>query len=243
MIERAVFWDLALHPLISIWATPVTVLELVAFVLSLWMVIGNAKVRLWAWPLAITSSVLYGLLFFHSGLFAESGLQAVFVGAALWGWWCWWHDRRIRADQSVVNPAEHTGGGQRPATITTSLATVELQGAHHRTMSFTQGGGVTLIFLLVWPVLGWILQRKTSSTVPYWDAAPAVGSLIGQYLLGKKFIENWSVWLVVNVCSIGLFWSKGLFLTALLYVLFALMSMWGWWQWKRDAASARSAHA
>jgi nicotinamide mononucleotide transporter len=74
--------------------------------------------------------------------------------------------------------------------------------------------------------------------VPYLDALPTVGSLAGQALLGRKLIENWPVWLAVNVLSLGLFALKGLWLTVLLYVIFAVLSLAGWRAWRRSAAAA-----
>jgi nicotinamide mononucleotide transporter len=68
--------------------------------------------------------------------------------------------------------------------------------------------------------------------VPYLDALPTAGSVAGQFLLGRKLIENWLVWLAVNVFSVGLFAYKGLWLTALLYALFAALSVAGWRAWR-----------
>ena len=84
-----------------------------------------------------------------------------------------------------------------------------------------------------WPLLGWLLDRYTDSDVPYLDALPTVGSVAGQLLLGRKLVENWPVWLVVNVISLGLFAVKGLWLTVVLYALFALLSLVGWRAWHR----------
>ena len=63
--------------------------------------------------------------------------------------------------------------------------------------------------------------------MPFFDALPTVASVTGQVLLGRKFVENWPVWVVVNVVSVALFADKGLWLTVLLYALFALLSVVG----------------
>jgi nicotinamide mononucleotide transporter len=94
------------------------------------------------------------------------------------------------------------------------------------------------VWLLTWPVAGALLARITDTDVPYLDAFPTVGSVIGQILLGRKFIDNWPVWVVVNAASIGLFVYKGLWLTALLYVIFALLAVAGWMRWARVAGNA-----
>jgi nicotinamide mononucleotide transporter len=78
-----------------------------------------------------------------------------------------------------------------------------------------------------------LLQHFTDTDVAWWDALPTALSLVGQALLGRKYIENWLVWLVVNAVSVALFVHKELWLTALLYALFTAMSVWGWRAWQR----------
>ena len=78
-----------------------------------------------------------------------------------------------------------------------------------------------------------MLARFTDSDVPFFDALPTVGSLTGQLLLARKAIENWPVWLAVNLVSVALFATKGLWLTVLLYALFALLSVIGWRAWRQ----------
>ena len=73
----------------------------------------------------------------------------------------------------------------------------------------------------------------TDSDVPFLDALPTVGSITGQLLLGRKRVENWAVWVGVNVVSVGLFATKGLWLTVLLYAVFVVMAMAGWRAWRR----------
>jgi nicotinamide mononucleotide transporter len=86
--------------------------------------------------------------------------------------------------------------------------------------------------LAAWPVLGWLLHQVTDSDVPFLDALPTVGSIAGQVLLGRKLVENWPVWVAVNLVSIALFATKGLWLTVVLYALFAVMALMGWRAWR-----------
>jgi nicotinamide mononucleotide transporter len=88
------------------------------------------------------------------------------------------------------------------------------------------------------PLLALALDHGTDSDVPWLDALPTVGSLTGQFLLGRKLIENWAVWLLVNVVSVGLFAVKGLWLTVLLYAVFAVLSVVGWRAWARRERAA-----
>ena len=183
--------------------------ELAGFVLSLAMVYCNIKELHWGWPLAILSSVLYGLVFWNSQLYGEASLQVMFILTALWGWHQW------RKGTQSVNPDVQTVS---PLKIS-QLNSIELKQAAAAT-------------LLAWPVMAYFLNRYTDSDVAIWDALVTTLSLLGQYLLAKKKIENWWVWLVVNIITVGLMLVKSLWLTALLYVLFAILSYIGLKAWR-----------
>ena len=205
-------WLTALTPLLaaafSLWGSPVTWLEIVAFVLSVAMVIGNLRVKVWAWPLAIAASACYALLFAASKLYGEAGLQLFFIAVSFWGWWQWWRGTDAQGHQLAV-----------------------------RRMSLRLRWRSAIATLLAWPLLGLLLMRATDSDVPFADALPTVASVTGQILLGRKYVENWIVWFGVNVFSIGLFAWKALWLTAALYAVFAVLSWVGWRAWRQKAAA------
>ncbi len=94
------------------------------------------------------------------------------------------------------------------------------------------------LLALSWPGIGLFLKNYTDTDVPWWDAFPTAGSLIGQWLLGRKYVENWAAWVVVNVVSVALFAYKGLWLTVVLYLVFIAMSFIGWRAWQRLAVKA-----
>jgi nicotinamide mononucleotide transporter len=195
-----------LAPAFTLWGSPATWLELLAFVLALAMVACNLRVNPAGWPLAIASSLLYALLFADSRLYGEAGLQLFFIAIAGWGWWQW---LRGRGDDG--------------------------QALRVHRMTTTQRWRAGAATLAAWPLLALLLARGTDSDVPWLDALPTVASVTGQLLLGRKLVETWPVWLAVNVFSVGLFAYKGLWLTALLYALFAVLSVVGWRAWSRMA--------
>jgi nicotinamide mononucleotide transporter len=188
----------------TIFGAAATWLEIIAFVLSLAMVVANMRVNPIGWPLAIVASLLYALLFAQSKLYGEALLQIFFVAVAFWGWWQW-----------------HRGRGSDGQALRVHRLT-------RRGIAFAVGAT-----LAAWPLVGLALASATDSDVPYGDALATVGSVTGQILLGRKLIENWIVWLLVNVFSVGLFAVKGLWLTVILYAIFALLSVAGWWAWRR----------
>jgi nicotinamide mononucleotide transporter len=198
-----------LVPAFVLWGSTITWLEIVAVALSIAMVWCNLRVNVTGWPLAIVASALYGVLFAASRLYGEAALQLLFIVVAFWGWWQWLRGR----------------GGDGAALRVHRMGRAQVLWV----------GGLTLA---AWPLLGALLQHHTDSDVPYLDALPTAGSVAGQFLLGRKLIENWLVWLAVNVFSVGLFAFKGLWLTAALYALFAVLSVAGWRAWHARLAAA-----
>ena len=191
----------------TLWGSPITWLEIVACVLAIAMVICNMRVNPTGWPLAIVSSLLYFALFWNSKLYGDASLQILFIVVAGWGWWQW-------------------------------LCGTETDGRALRVRSLgAQGRLVAVAAVLVgWPAIGWFLRRYTDTDVPWWDAFPTAASIVGQWLLGRKYVENWPAWVIVNIVSVALFAYKGLWLTVALYAVFVAMSLIGWRAWRQLAA-------
>lgn len=193
-----------LAPAFTAWGSAVTWIEVIAFVVSLWMVGCEIRVHPLAWPLAMLSSLMYALLFADSKLYAEASLQIFFVAMSLWGWWQWLRGRGADGGELVVH------------TLARRSAAIAL-----------------VLTLLAWPLLAWLLMRYTDSNVPWLDSLPTVGSILGTWLLGRKFIESWWAWIAVNVFSVALFGYKHLWLTVILYALFTLLSWAGLRSWRK----------
>lgn len=182
--------------------------ELAGALLGVWMVVCNWRVNPLAWPLAIASSALYWLVFWQARLYGDAWLQVFFAVVALWGWQQWLRGRQ--ADGQALR--------------------VRWLGRRDRAL-------VLLGMAALWPAMGWFLDHHTDTDVPYWDAFPTAGSLLGQFLLGRKYVDNWPAWVAVNVVGVGLFAYKGLWLTVGLYTLFAAMAVVGWRAWARLAVA------
>jgi nicotinamide mononucleotide transporter len=189
--------------------TSITWLELVAFALAIAMVVFNIRVNPIGWPLAIVSSLLYFLLFWKSRLYGDASLQIFFALVAAWGWWQWLHG------------TDAAGRALSVRRLGSSGRLVALLG-----------------LALAWPAVALFLRRFTDTDVPWWDAFPTAASVLGQWLLGRKYVENWPTWIVVNVVALGLFAYKGLWLTVILYAIFVVMSWFGWRAWRRLLPSA-----
>jgi nicotinamide mononucleotide transporter len=165
-----------------------------------------ARASIWTWPVGIANSLFWLALFLVNGLYADSALQAVYIVLGAYGTWHWLRGGPQRADDL---PISRTPPRTAVAVAGTSLAGI---------------------------VLGtWLLATRTNSTVPLLDVETTVVSLAAMYLLARKHIENWPVWIVgVNVPYIGLYLGKGLALTAILQLVFIALSVVGWSRWWRE---------
>ena len=211
LLSLSIVLHMLLAPAFTAWGVPVTWIEIVAFAISLWMVGCEMRVHPLAWPLAMLSSLAYALLFADSRLYGEACLQLFFVAMSLWGWWQWQRGHASDGGALVVHRAT-----RRVTAMALALT------------------------LLAWPAAAWLLHRFTDSDVPWLDALPTVGSVLGTWLLGRKFIENWVAWIAVNAFSVALFGYKHLWLTVILYAIFTGLSWAGLRSWRRLEGAAHA---
>ena len=190
--------------------------EWAGFVLSLAMVYCNIRQIHWGWLLAILSSVLYGFVFWKTELYGQAALQVMFIVMAAWGWQQWLQGR------SQDEPAPNI-------TATTDLLPISSLQRHE----WHRAGVATL---LAWSFCTLVLQQFSDSKVVGLDALITALALLGQYLLGRKKIETWWVWLVVNILTIALMVTQHLWLTAFLYFVFAVLSVVGLKAWRKQHA-------
>jgi nicotinamide mononucleotide transporter len=185
-----------------------TPLELVSFALAVTTVLLNIRQNHWAWLFSIASSATYAVVFFDARLYGDSGLQLVFIAASLWGWWQW-----------LAVPG--AGAGE------TRLHVTRL-GRRGWAWALAGWGAAFLL-------LSWFLKTYTNTDVPHADGFLTAGSLVGQLLLARKKVENWHVWVLVDVLYVGLYLFKDLHVTALLYAVFVLLAVRGLRAWSRLA--------
>jgi len=182
-----------------------TPLELLSFLLSVACVWLNIRQSHWGWLLAILSSAMYGLVFFGSRLYGDMGLQLVFIAVSCYGWYQW-----LKGDDSH---------NQLPVTA------LDARGRWIAGAAWLAG----------FAFLAWFLKSYTDTDVPNADGFLTAGSLVGQALLSRKKIENWHVWIIVDVLYVALYLHKHLVLTAVLYGVFVGMAIVGLRAWQEDS--------
>ena len=160
---------------------------------------------LWNYPFALAMVSLYAIVFYRARLYSDTLLQGFFFAANVYGWQQWLAGR---SDNGAV--AVRTLSGR------------------------ARMGWLAAILVLT---LGWgtLMHRLTDAAAPYWDASIAMGSVAAQILLAKRYVDNWPLWIAVDVAAIGLYAVKDLPLTAALYGLFLILACLGWREWARAA--------
>ncbi|MDP9899177.1 nicotinamide riboside transporter PnuC [Variovorax ginsengisoli] len=191
-------------PAFVLWGAPTSWSEVIAAGLALAMVGCNLREIHWGWPLAILSSLLYVGVFTQARIYGDASLQVFFAVIAGWGWYQWLRGRRADGRSLEVTRLSRRGAGY-----------------------------ALLACAVAWPAVALFLRRFTDTDVPWWDGFATGVSLVGQFLLGRKYIENWLAWIAVNLVSIGLFIHKALWLTVGLYAVFVLLSVAGYLAWRQ----------
>lgn len=186
-------------------------LELVATAFGLACVWLAVKRSIWTWPTGLVMVSLYIVIFGRAKLYSDMGLQVVYVGLQIYGWWHWLHGGRDRDELPVTR--------LRPAGVLVWTAVC------------VAGTGT----------LGWVMATRTDAALPYPDAATTVTSLVAQWLMARKVLENWSFWIAVDAMAIGVYLVKGLYPTAVLYAVFLGMCVVGLREWRASMESTDAA--
>lgn len=186
-------------------------LELVAVVLTLAAVFLTVRQIIWCWPLAMISVSLYAVVFHDAQLYADMGLQGLYFGLAVYGWWAWLHGGDDHGELEVSQTSPRARG------VLLLVATL---------------GGI---------LLGQTLTRFTNASLPFMDSTLTSFSIAAQWMQTQKLLESWLVWLAVDVLYVGMFLYKELYLTAGLYAVFLVLAAMGFAEWRRSMRSGESA--
>jgi len=181
-----------------------SLLEAIAVALGLINVALIVHRSLWNYPFGIAMVVLYAHIFFDARLYSDALLQLFFFVVQIYGWVHW----------------------ARVSARTGDVAVVRLS----RRAQFAWAIGC-VVAIALW---GWGMDRFTDAAYPWWDGAVAILSVAAQLLMSRRFLENWVLWIIVDLLAIGLYAAKDLWLTAGLYGVFLVLAIWGLIRW-RDA--------
>jgi nicotinamide mononucleotide transporter len=189
------------------------VIEYVAAFFGVVSVYLSVRQNVWSWPTAIVNVGLYAFVFHASRLYADMGLQVIYVIISIYGWYEWLYGGKNRTELKV---------SKTPRKLGVLLALI----------------GFSFALLL-----GTVLHRTTNAALPYLDSLTTSTSLVAQWMMTKKLLENWIVWVAVDVVYIGMFIYRSLYPTAWLYLGFLILSVMGYRQWKASLNESELAAA
>jgi len=188
-------------------------LEITAVVFGLLSVIFTIRQNIWCWATGLVNVLLYILIFYRAALYSDVVLQVIYVPLQLYGWYHWVYGNRNGANPDL------------PVTRLTSFAACIW----------------TAVAANLIAIDGYIMHRFFNAALPYWDAAIAVLSLIAQYLLARKVLENWMIWIAVDILALGVYTAKGLYLTTGLYGVFLVLATLGLIAWIQSLNKQKAA--
>ena len=174
----------------------------------------TVRQNIWCWPTGLLNNVFFIVLFVQDRLYADLVLQVFYIFLGLYGWWHWLYGGQARDTLPVT---------RTPARWATALALLGV--------AATLGLGLGLREAARWmnaPPASWL----------WWDSATTVACLIAQWMLARKLLENWMVWIATNVSYVGLYWTKQRFLLCALQTVFIALSVKGYRDWRRSLAGA-----
>jgi len=192
----------------NIWTglTTASPLDQANLVLGVIGVVLMIRRSLWAFPVGLVAVAVQGVLFYRAKFYADATLQIFFFAALAWGWWHW-----VRGK-----------GATEPELPVTAL---------------TIRGRIATLVIAAGATVGWALAMRawTDAVMPWRDAFIAAFSVAAQVLQARKNIENWPVWIVVNLVAIAAYWKADLAYTAFLYAIYFGLAVVGWRAWARAA--------
>ena len=188
-------------------------MEWIAAIAGAVSVFLSARQNIWSWPTAIVNVSLYTFIFYRSGLYSDMGLQVVYLALSVYGWYQWLH------------------GGEGHTRLRVSRATprVALVSA--------------VLGIAFWVALWQFTAGLPGVSLPWLDSGLTTLSLIAQWMMTRKILENWILWIVADIVYVPMYVYKQLYVTAGLYTVFLVLAILGFVAWRRslrdDAAAGR----
>ena len=187
------------------------IIEIAGVVIGLVYLYLEYKASIHLWIVSIIMPAIYLYIFFRAGLYADVGINLYYLLIALYGWAAWKYSFRLF--------------GKKENHLKEELR------ISHATRKDWLKAGVGYLFAQL--LIACALANFTDSDVVWADSFVAALSIVGMWMLARKVIEQWWVWLVVDLASVGLFAYKDLYFTAALYLLYAVIAIFGYKKWKK----------
>jgi len=187
-------------------------LEIAGTFLALVYLYLSVRENIWLWATGFLSSFFYMIVFFDEHLYADMGLQVYYLVISIYGWltWKWGRQKTGRKKMPIRKMNFRTG-----------------------TILLLTGGVVYVVVLMILLKIPPLIDIPASE-LPIWDAFTTTGGIIATWMLAQKFIEQWLIWIVVDLVSSGMYFYKGLEVTVLLYLIYTVVAVIGYLEWNKN---------
>lgn len=185
-------------------------LQIIGVVLGLIYLYLEYKANIYLWVVGLIMPVVHGYLYFTSGLYADFCMQLYYVLAGIYGWIVWNNAPKKKSKGAI----QHTPLKEIPVLF--------------------------LIYAVLHVAIYFFLVKFTNSTVPVMDSFTTALCILAYWMLSKKYVEQWLVWLVVDATTVGLYIYKGIPITAGLYFLYTILAIAGYLRWRKFVGSSVS---
>ncbi len=202
----------------TLWDYPMSYLEFFGTILNIICVWLTTKKSIWNWPVGILAVILFGALFYQIRLYSDLMEQIYFLGTGIWGWFVW-----AKLGKEETKDADSMGGVHRSSPLEMACT------------------GLALVVGTV--LLGYLMSRihlffptwfPEPAAFPFLDAFTTVASFAAQILLVFKRVENWYLWIVIDIIGVWLYYEKEVKFVAILYFIFLVLATKGMLAWRKE---------
>jgi nicotinamide mononucleotide transporter len=187
------------------------IIEIIGAVIGLTYLFLEYKANVWLWPVGILMSLFYVVIFFHGKFYADAAIYLYYIGANAYGLIQWTQSRKQTIEEN----------GQATELAITHVPIKRIL-------------PLVAITLILWIVLYGILKTVTDSPVPIGDAFTTAVSIVAMWMLAQKYLEQWLLWIVVNIVSTILYFWKGLYPTGILFIVYVIVAVLGYFRWRKE---------
>ena len=177
-------------------------IELIGFLVTVASIWLATRENIWYYPTGIASVLLYAWIFYDAKLYAETALQFVWLALMIYGWYEWLHGGANKRELPVTRTPRWAGIAAAISGVALSAIVIAVQ------------------------------LRYTNNPNPLVDSSIAAWSIVAQWMTARKWLENWLLWIAVNVVAVPLYIVRELWLTALLYAILLILGIQGYRRWR-----------
>ena len=178
-------------------------LDIVTTVLGLAYILLEYKANVWMWAVGFAMQALGIVLYYQKGLYADCGMEFYYLAMTVYGYWKWIHGTPTKEALPIRYFPKRL--------VFPWLA----------------------IIAAIWGIIYWLLVTFTNSNVPLADSFTTALSIVGIWALAHKYLEQWFIWIAVDVVTCGLYFYKDIPFKASLYALYVVIAVFGYMKWRR----------